>query len=100
MSWICGCLGEKNNKKSNLSGHNLLLYFVIERQFYYDNKYGKKIALLRFYDFIWVYVKVITKIEPYKKNKYDLKKKKITDFIYYDIIHYRTFIGGGKNVGC
>ncbi len=99
MSWICGCLGEKNKKKNNLFGHSLLLYFVIERQFYYDNKYGKKIAIIRVYNFIWLYVKVITKIEPYKKDKYKLKKKKITDFIYYDIICYRTFVSGGKNFG-
>lgn len=97
MSLIYSCYGEKHKSKNNVLQKKLLLHFRLKKDFYYINKLGKKIVLFTNYNFIWIYMVILTKNESYDKyKKIKCKSDEITEFVYFDII-YRKEVYGGEN---
>ena len=95
LSYIYGCVGEKNKKEKNFYINKFLFLLIIKKDFFFIDKSGKVIIFFRIYDFIWIYMIILSKIETIKKN-IKLKNKKITDLIYLDVIHHKACEKGGK----
>ncbi len=96
MSLIYSCYGEEHKSKNNVLQKKFLLHLRLKKDFYYINKLGKKIVLFTNYNFIWMYMVILTKTNTYNTYKrINCKSNEITEFVYFDIIYRKEVYRGG-----